>query len=70
MDEEVWRKPMAVVAFASADLATKEHLDAQLAATELRLEARIEATKTDILKGMLGAMVAQTHAALGIPKGI
>ncbi|MEI7608194.1 MAG: hypothetical protein WCJ64_12530 [Rhodospirillaceae bacterium] len=74
----------AASAFAEAvsgyDLATKADVigvasrlelvatKAELREVELRLEAKIEATKADILRWMFGAMAAQTALIVGLVK--
>ena len=47
-----------------AVMATK----AELREVELRLEAKVEATKADILRWMFGAMAAQTALIVGLVK--
>lgn len=58
-------------AVSSADLATKVYIatvKAELRETELRLEAKVETTKSDILRWMFGAMAAQTALIVGLVK--
>ena len=60
-------------AVSGADLATRADVaplatKAELREVELRLEAKIETTKSDILRWMFGAMAAQTALIVGLVK--
>lgn len=48
-----------------SDLATKADLGSQLREAELRLEAKIEATRAEIIKWMFGTIGFQTLIILG-----
>ena len=55
-------------AMSGAELATKSDLKAEVVRSELRLEAKIESTKAEIIRWTFTALAAQTAVIVGLLK--